>query len=196
MRRNSVVSRMSFFITFFIIMTLGSNAVFAHCDTMNGPVVKAAIQALNTGDVNLILIWIKAEDELEIKKAFEKALAVRKLSIQAKEMADNYFFETLVRLHRAGEGASYTGLNPAGMDFGPAIPAVDRAVEEGSAEKLLKLINSAVIEGINENFKRLMETKNFKKEDVKGGREYVASYVAFMHYVERIYENAGRYEKK
>jgi hypothetical protein len=43
---------------------------------------------------------------------FTKTLAVRKQSKEAKELADMYFFETLVRIHCAGEGAPYTGLKP------------------------------------------------------------------------------------
>ena len=98
----------------------------AHCDGLDGPVVKAAQKALAEGNVNLVLIWVQQNDEAEIKHAFEKTLAVRKLNAEAKELADLYFFETLVRIHRAGEGAPYTGLKPAGRDLGPAIPASDK----------------------------------------------------------------------
>jgi hypothetical protein len=76
-----------------------------------------------------VLIWVPEKDEAEITGAFHKTLVVRKLSLEAEELADMYFFETLVRLHRAGEGASYTGLQPAGRDLGPAIPAADKALE-------------------------------------------------------------------
>lgn len=104
-------------------------AVFAHCDGLDGPVVKAAQKALDSGNLNPVLIWVKKTDEAEIKNVFQKTLAVRKLNPQAKELADTYFFEMLVRIHRAGEGASYTRLKPAGRDLGPAIPAADKAIE-------------------------------------------------------------------
>ena len=97
-----------------------SAPVYAHCDGMDGPVVKAAQAALAKGDVNLVLIWVRKNDETEIRQAFERTVNVRKLSPEAKELADTYFFETLVRIHRAGEGAPYTGLKPAGRDLGPA----------------------------------------------------------------------------
>ena len=42
-----------------------------------------------------------------------------------KELSDQFFIKTLVRVHRAGEGAPYTGIRPAGTDLGPAIPAAD-----------------------------------------------------------------------
>jgi Family of unknown function (DUF6448) len=99
---------------------------YAHCDGLDGPVVKAAQKALAEDNVNLVLIWVQKDDEAEIKRAFEKTVAVRKLNPEARELADMYFFETLVRTHRAAEGAPYTGLKPAGRDLGPAIPAAER----------------------------------------------------------------------
>jgi hypothetical protein len=42
--------------------------------------------------------------EPEIKAACTKAVAVRAKGPEAKELADQYFLETLVLLHRAGEG--------------------------------------------------------------------------------------------
>jgi hypothetical protein len=112
----------------------------AHCDGLDGPVVKAAQKALADGNVNLVLNWVQKADEAEIKHAFKKTLAVRTLSAQARELADLYFFETLVRLHRAGEGAPFTGLKPAGRDLGPAIPAGDKALETGNLDPVLQLL--------------------------------------------------------
>jgi len=171
-----------------LALLLGSNTAFAHCDGLDGPVVKAARQALDTGNVNVVLIWVQKNDEVEIKNAFQKAVSIRKLSPAAKEMADNYFFETLVRVHRAGEGASYTGLKPAGRDLGPAIPAGDKALETGSVEPLVKLLTDAVQRSLREQFKVVMSKKNFSKDNVAAGRQYIEAYVEYVHYVERIYE--------
>ena len=131
---------------------LTPTAVLAHCDGMDGPVVKAAQRALAEGNVNLVLIWVQPGDEGAIKTAFQKTLAVRKLSPEARELADMYFFETLVRIHRAGEGAPYTGLKPAGRDLGPIIPAADKAIAEGKVEPLLKLLPAAAHAGIRKHF--------------------------------------------
>lgn len=174
----------------FAVLLFGSNSVLAHCDGMDGPVVTAAKKALETGNVNLVLIWVQKKDEGEIKKAFQKTLAVRKLNPEAKELADMYFFETLVRIHRAGEGAPYTGLKPAGRDLGPAIPAADRAIMDGKIEPVIKLLTDRMRDGINEYFKHVMAKKNFKKYDVEAGRKYIEAYVIFIHYVEGLYEAA------
>lgn len=170
------------------VLFLAPPGVLGHCDGMDGPVVKAAMKALETGNVNLVLIWVQKQDEETIKNAFEKTLAVRKLNSEAKELADMYFFETLVRIHRAGEGAPYTGLKLAGRDLGPAIPAADGAIETEKAESLAKLLTGLVHDGVVEHFKEALERKKFDKDDVEKGREFVKAYVEFIHYVERIYE--------
>jgi len=161
--------------------------VFAHCDTMDGPVVKAAQKALEKRDLNLILIWVQKKDEAEIKKAFEKTLAVRQLNPQAKELVDMYFFETLVRIHRAGEGEPYTGIQPAGTEVEPGISAADKAIEAGSADNLVKEVSEDIIKGIRERFKIVMEKKKHVTESVEAGRKYVESYVSFIHYVEKLH---------
>jgi uncharacterized protein DUF6448 len=172
------------------VTLIGPTRSFAHCDGLDGPVVKAAQTALESGDVNPVFIWVQKNDEAELKAAFQKTLSVRKLSAAAKVLADNYFFETLVRIHRAGEGAAYTGLKPAGRDLGPAIPAADKALSSGSTKDLTKLLESAVQGGLEARFKEVAAKKKFKIDDVVAGREYVKSYVEFIHYVERLYEAA------
>lgn len=165
-------------------------AVSAHCDGIDGPVVQAARKALETRAVNLALIWVQEKNEPEVRAAFDKTLTVRHLGPQARELADQYFFETLVRLHRAGEGAPYTGLKPAGRDLGPAIPAADRALADASLEPLEKLMSTAVEEGLRGRFQAALAKKGFDRNNVEAGREYVEAYVLFIHYVERLYEAA------
>jgi hypothetical protein len=177
----------SSFLTFVFIFS--SQQVSAHCDGLDGPVVKAGKKALETENVNLVLIWIKKEFEDEINNAFQKTLTVRKLSPEAKEMADMYFFETLVRLHRLGEGAPYTGLKPAGRDLGPAIPLADKSIEENSAKELLELLTDEVHKGLHQYFQNVISKKDYNPNDINAGREFIESYVVFVHYVERIYES-------
>ena len=162
----------------------------AHCDGLDGPVVKAAQRALDTRDPALVLIWVQEKDEPEIRKAFEQTLAVRELSPQARELADRFFFETLVRVHRAGEGAPFTGLKPAGRDLGPAIPAADEAVRVGSVEPVRHLLTVAIQDRLRHQFGEVMATKTFQPDDVAAGREYIKAYVEFIHFVERLYDSA------
>ena len=161
----------------------------AHCDGLDGPVVKAAQRALATRNPALVLIWVQEKDEPEIRKAFEQTLAVRELSPQARELADRFFFETLVRVHRAGEGAPFTGLKPAGRDLGPAIPAADEAVRVGSVEPVRHLLTVAIQDRLRHQFGEVMATKTFEPDDVAAGRAHVKAYVEFIHFVERLYDS-------
>lgn len=139
------------------IALLVPDSAMAHCDGMDGPVIKAAQEALTSGDVNFVLIWVREDDEREIRQAFDRTLAVRKLCPEAQELADIYFFETLVRIHRAGEGAPYTGLKPAGRDLGPAIPLADQALNIGNVDSLVKLITDETRKGLTERFDDAMK---------------------------------------
>lgn len=162
-----------------------------HCDTLDGPLVTLARRALEEKNVNLVLPWVRAEDADEIRHAFDHALAVRGLGPQARSLADKHFLETLVRIHRAGEGAPFTGLKPAGLDLGPAVPAADRALKTGSTEEVLRLLVDAVRTGVSKRFRAAAEQQGFDVNDVAAGRRYVEAYVPYVHYVERLWEAAS-----
>lgn len=161
---------------------------FAHCDTMDGPVVRAAKQALKTRNINYVLIWVQQKDEPEVRDAFRQTLVVRRLNRAARELADRYFFETLVRIHRAGEGQPYTGLKPAGTDLGPVIPVADKSLENGSVEALLKLFPDKAKPEIENRFRETITKRRFDIKDVEAGRKYVGAYTSFLEYLERLYE--------
>lgn len=188
MKRVLVLNIVTVISVLLLITFAGTNKVFAHCDGMDGPVVKAAQEALNTGNVNLVLIWVHKEDEDEIRDAFKQTQNVRKLSPEARQLADKYFFETLVRIHRASEGAPYTGLKPAGRKLIPSIPATDEAIESENVKPLVNLLTERVTAGIKKHFNDVLARKDFSESDVETGREYVKSYVEFIHYTKRIYE--------
>ncbi len=164
-------------------------SAFAHCDTLDGPVVKTAKAALEKGDVMPILKWVKKENEAEIRDLFRKTLTVRDQGKEAKEIADMHFLETLVRLHRAGEGEPYTGLKPAGV-VEPAVAEADKALESGSADNLVKLVTEAASKGIRERFAKAKEAQKHADHSVEAGREFVEAYVQFTHYVERLHLDA------
>jgi hypothetical protein len=162
----------------------------AHCDALDGPVINLARQSLEKGDVKIILPWVAADKEAEIRKAFDLTMAVRGKGEKEKELADMYFFETLVRVHREGEGAAYTGLKPAGLDLGPAIPAADKALESGNPGPLLKLMNEKIHAGIHKYYMEAKEKKAHAGDSVEAGRAYVNAYVPYLHFVERLYADA------
>ena len=171
-----------------IAVMLASGNLFAHCDTLDGPVVSTARVALEKGDITPVLKWVRPDDEKVIKEVFARVLVARKASFEAKEIADRYFYETLVRIHRAGEGVPYTGLQSAPAE--PIFTAADKALETGSVDNVIKHVSTAVSEGIKKRFNETLERKKHADQNVAAGREFVESYVEFTHYVERLNNDA------
>jgi len=190
-----MMAKRVFGITSVMVLAIGvgwltpAGRVKAHCDTMDGPVVKTAQAALEKGNVTPVLKWVKPAQEAEVRAAFQKAVTVRGLGQEAKDLADKYFFETLVRLHREGEGAPYTGLKPAGA-VEPVVAASDKALDAGSVEELTREITQLVAEGIRHRFTETLEKKKHADHNVAAGREFVEAYVEFTHYVERLHNDA------
>jgi len=159
--------------------------VHGHCDTLGGPVVKEARTSLETGDITPVLKWIKKEHETELKTAFARTISVRKNGAEAKELADLYFLETLVRLHRAGEGAPYTGLKDEPLE--PIVAMADKALADGTDQELIKTVSSHMASMINEKFNEAREAMKKKDISIEAGRKFVEAYIVYMHYVEAVH---------
>lgn len=168
-----------------VLVALLGTEVFAHCDTANGPLIPEAMAALEKGEMAPILKWISKENEEEIKTAFAQAVAVRAMGPEAKELADRYFIETLVRLHRAGEGAPYTGIRDEPVE--PVVAMADKALAGGSADEMIGRICEELAGAIREKFKKALQAGKDKDKSVEAGREFVAAYVAYMHHVEGVH---------
>lgn len=159
-----------------------------HCDTMDGPVVTAARLALEKEDVALILPFVKEDASAVVNSAFEKTLRARKAGPAAREVADLYFFETAVRLHRAGEGAAYTGLKPAGLDEGPVIPVAEKAIKAGSPDELTRLLTDTLEQEIRHRFDHMKHLQNYRAGDVAKAREYVDAMLGLEVWSHQLYQ--------
>lgn len=159
-----------------------------HCDTLDGPVVTAARTALEQDNVNLILPYVPQIGEAEVRAAFAKVMQARASGGEAREVADLYFFETVVRIHRAGEGAPYSGLKPAGLDEGPVIPVAERAIAAGSPDALADLLGDAVRDEVRHRFGHLMQLRGYPTDDVARAREYVEAMLGLEVYSHHLYQ--------
>lgn len=169
----------------------GSTEARAHCDAADGPVAAAAVKALDTKNVNLVLPYAPPDAETELTAAFEQALVVRGKGAEARVLADRYFMETAVRLHRAGEHAPYTGLRPAGLDVGPVIPAAEEALASGELEPLLALMTKDLAQAIIGRFAQARASRATKEPPARTGvpaaRDRVSAELGFIGYVEGIH---------
>jgi len=158
--------------------------VQAHCDTAEGPAVKDGRRALETGNINHALKWIPADGEAELRDVIEKVVQVRTLGAEAAELADRLFLETLVRIHRMGEGVGFTGIQPDGTRVDPVVEAADEAIAHGSDAALLPMVASERRAELHERFQAALAVKGFDVDDVAAGRRYLAAYVSFFKYAE------------
>ena len=174
-------------------LVLGSLSAQAHCDTVDGPVARVAYRALETGNVNLVLPFAPAQAEAEITAVFEQAIKVRAKGAESRALADRYFLETVVRLHRQGENAPYTGLKPAGQDFGPVIPAAEDALAKGDSEALVALLTKALQQHVEQRFRHALEARSMPQEprghaEVAPARERVHAELGFVLYAEGLHQ--------
>jgi hypothetical protein len=170
---------------------LGPQSAQAHCDSADGPVASAAQKALNTGNVNLALPYAPFAAEAELRAAFAQSVKVRGLSADAKVLADRSFIETSVRLHRAGEGAAFTGVKPAGTDFGPAIQAAEQAIETGDLSQVKAMLVEEIEHGLHQRLAHAREARKASKEpkvadQVDAARTRVSAEFAFVGFVESL----------
>ncbi|MGE5540143.1 MAG: DUF6448 family protein [Gemmatimonas sp.] len=171
----------------------GPRAAFAHCDTVDGPVAHAVAKALDTGNVYLVLPYAPADAEPELKASFAEARKVRALGPDARALADRSFLETAIRLHRAGEGVAYTGLKPGGIDFGPMIPAAERAVETGDLQPVRAVVAEEVEHALGERLAHVRELQKASREpsseaDVDAARERISAELGFITYAEAVHQ--------
>lgn len=171
---------------FFVVLglLLTPKKVSAHCDTMNGPAVIDGQKALETGNINYAYKWIFAEYEEELKEIFELSRKVRATGEDAKQVADRWFLENFVRIHRAGEGAAYEGLKPSDTVLDPKVVAADESIALGNMSPLKGLVSEEEYHALEQKFQEAMALKDYDIDDVEASRAYVSAYVTFFKLAE------------
>ena len=159
-----------------------------HCDALDGPVVRAARAAFEHEDVDLALPYVHEEGEAEVRHVFELATKARMQGVEAREVADRYFFETLVRVHRAGEGAPFTGLKPAGLDVGPVIPLAERAIETGDVDQLADFLSTAARDEVVARFAEVVESGAHAGEGMAEARRHVTAMLGLQVWSHKLYK--------
>ena len=165
------------------VIVLWPRSASAHCDTEDGPAVADGRVALETGDPSPALAWIHPDGDAAVRDVFGLAQRVRALGGEARLVADRLFLETLVRIHRAGEGAGFEGIKPAGQ-IDPVVAAADRSIEVGDIQPLAGLVPTERLPELQVRLARVLALKDRDGRDVEAGRRWVAAYVDFVKYAE------------
>ncbi len=174
------------FLLLMLTLFMGAPA-FAHCDSYDGPVIKDAVKALETNNVNLVLKWVTTEQEKEIIPLFNKTYQLKSGDKEVYAIVEKYFFETLVRLHRETEGAPYSGLKPAGTTK-QIIQMTDKALQEGNIDDFLVKLNNHIDKVVREKYQKVAELNKVKDNSTEQGREFVEAYVDYTHTVEAMHD--------
>ncbi len=170
----------------FILLFSIPITVSAHCDSYDGPVIKDALKALREDRVALVLKWIDEESEAEVKSLFSKTYALKNKDAEIYQIVEKHFLETLVRLHREGEGAPYTGLKPAGSTTA-IVQMADNALAEKDINTLSTRLNAHIAQVVNDKYEKVAALSEVKDASVEQGRAYVAAYVDYTHTLEGIH---------
>lgn len=177
------IKKFGFITTFLIVGAFATNSN-AHCDTMDGPTVIDGQRAMKENNINYALKWIQPNAEKELKEAFNLSMKIKDLSPESKQIAEKYFFGELVRIHRQGEDAPYTGVKPAGTTIDKKVLAADKSIEIGNLTPLESLIEKDKKAELKKRFDKVMALKNFDTNNVDAGREYIEAYVKFFKFAE------------
>ena len=145
-------------------------------------VKNAAREALEAGDVAIVLPFVPERDEEDVRAAFTAVMPVRAMGDQGRAVADRLFFETVVRIHRAGEGAPYTGLKRAGTPVSPVIPIAEEAVATGSTDRLTTYLTGVLQDELSKRLSRVSALAANKDRSVSDARRYVEAMLGFEVY--------------
>lgn len=170
----------------FLFFSIISIPASAHCDSYDGPTVKDALKALETNNVSLVLKWIAKDQEEEIISLFNKTYSLKKEDQEVYQIVEKHFLETLVRLHRETEGASFTGLKPAGTTE-PIIQLSDHALEANDIDGLIEKLSAHMASAVKEKYQKTAALEKTRNNSAEQGRRYVHAYVDYTHTLEAIH---------
>ena len=182
-----VPSRVRTFLVTAVLSMLVISPAFAHCDSYDGPVVKDALQALETNNVGLVYKWISTEQEAEISALFTKTYNLKKGDKEIYSLVEKHFLETLIRLHRQTEGFGFDGIKAAGTTK-PIVQLSDKAIETGNVENLINQLNGHIAKVVEDKYNAVKELEKVKNESPEKGRDYVKAYVMYTHSLEAIHD--------
>ena len=129
-------------------------------DPHDGPVMRAAKMALETGNANYVLIWVSEKSENTLKNLLEKTCCERSSQKNMQNRALDWYFETVNRLHLANRRRLYT-CKPGGLDESPIVLKVERAIETGNFEEIRSVIPDTHAGEVKQRFQQVLNKRNY-----------------------------------
>jgi glutaredoxin len=159
----------------------------SYCETRNGPAIRAAKRALETGNVNYVLIWVPEESEKKLKNLFEKTFCEYKARKDGADITIDWYLETVNRLHKLGENRQYACIKTAGLDESPVILIAEKAIETGDAKEAIRFIPKACEDDFRYRFQHVLDKKNYDVNNLSAGRAFVTAFIDFIVYLHDMY---------
>ena len=155
-------------------------------DITKGLVMDAAKMALDTGNVNYVLIWVPEASENKLKNLFDKTVCEHRDRKDVQDIALDWYFETVSRLHRSRKRVLYTFMKPDGLDESQIFQKVERAIEIGDVEELIGDIPYTKEGDLRQRFRHVMDKRNYDVNNIAAGRAYVSAFIDFIIYVHNL----------
>jgi len=155
-------------------------------DLLNGPVIRAAKTALETGDANYIVIWVPEESENTLKNLLEKTCCTQRIKNNMQNRAIDWYFDTVNRLCFVDRKMMFTGLKSDGCNENLIISKAVKAIETGSVEIITDNIPVAYEDEVKQRFRQVINKKNYPVNNPTAGRAYVSAFFEFMGYVQSL----------
>src|SRR5690554_1541238 len=184
-KQTRVINAKVFALALFAILLMSTQSAFAHCDSYDGPVIKDALKALEQQNVELVLKWVEPKYDEIITEKFNQTLKLKGSNKEVNKILETHFLETLVRLHREGEGAPFTGLKPVGS-MTSMVEMADNSLDKNDIDHLVEKVNNHLGEVLKEKFTKAMKLSKTKDNSVEQGRAYVEAYVQYTHTLEAL----------
>jgi hypothetical protein len=146
----------------------------------NGPVMRAAKMALETGNADHILIWVPEESENTLKNLLEKTCCERTTQRKARNHSIEWYLQTINRLHSEYYRPHDLNISTKTPEERKTILLVERACETGNFDEIATVMQITSDEEIRQRFNDVLNKSNYDMDNIAAGRAYVSAFTDFI----------------
>lgn len=157
--------------------------LWAHCDRADGPVAAAARAALEQQQPELVLAWVAADQDQELRETYDLAIRARAQGGAGAELAERFLVETAIRLHRQAEGLAFEGVKPAAGPLPGDIALADRALASGNVDAVVAMLQAEIEREVRELFEALEAQQMNRQGALEARRSWVDAYVRYVGFI-------------
>lgn len=146
----------------------------------NGPVMRAAKMALETGNVDYILIWVPEESANTLKNLLEKTCCERTTRRKARNHSVEWYMQTINRLHSEYFRPHDLNISTKTAEERRTILQVEKACETGNFDEIATVMQVTSDEEIRRRFNEVLDKSDYDVDNIAAGRAYVSAFTDFI----------------